>query len=138
MRQNFYICALYHVMHYSFVSTGDSYGNEQRLSIRFVPLTQYGRNTRGLQFHLQIQHCKTYRLCKEISRGFTKWVFLQCRAISSGLLDEKSKSLLFSGSGCVWLQMSRLVGKPTLWFPNRSDTNWAVQAQMAKSLKFRM
>ena len=24
------------------------------------------------------------------------------------------------------IHMSRLVGKPTLWFPNRSDTNWAV------------
>ena len=24
--------------------------------------------------------------------------------------------------------MSRLVGKPTMWFPNRSDTNRAVQA----------
>ena len=35
--------------------------------------------------------------------------------------------------------MSRLVGKPTMWFPNRSDTNRAVQAQkMARSLKFRI
>ena len=25
--------------------------------------------------------------------------------------------------------MSRLVGKPTMWFPNRSDTNQAVHAQ---------
>ena len=25
--------------------------------------------------------------------------------------------------------MSRLVGKPTMWFPNRSDTNRPVQAQ---------
>ena len=34
-------------------------------------------------------------------------------------------------------QMSRLVGKPTMWFPNRSDTNWAVQAQkMARDWKF--
>ena len=34
--------------------------------------------------------------------------------------------------------MSRLVGKPTMWFPNRSDTNRPVQAQKrAKSLKFR-
>ena len=24
-------------------------------------------------------------------------------------------------------EMSRLVGKPTMWFPNRSDTNRAVQ-----------
>ena len=35
--------------------------------------------------------------------------------------------------------MSRLVGKPTMWFPNRSDTNRPVQAQkQAKSLKFRI
>ena len=33
--------------------------------------------------------------------------------------------------------MSRLVGKPTMWFPNRFNTNRAVQAQkMARSLKF--
>ena len=35
--------------------------------------------------------------------------------------------------------MSRLVGKPTMWFPNRSDTNRPVQAQKrARSLKFRI
>ena len=33
--------------------------------------------------------------------------------------------------------MSRLVGKPTMWFPSRSDTNRPVQSQkMARSLKF--
>ena len=33
--------------------------------------------------------------------------------------------------------MSRLVGKPTMWFPNRSDTNRAVQAhKMAGDWKF--
>ena len=33
--------------------------------------------------------------------------------------------------------MSRLVGKPTMWFPNRSDTNRPVQSQKrARSLKF--
>ena len=33
--------------------------------------------------------------------------------------------------------MSRLVGKPTTWFPNRSDTNRPVQLQkQARSLKF--
>ena len=36
-------------------------------------------------------------------------------------------------------QLSRLVGKPTMWFPNRSDTNRPVQAQKrATSLKFRI
>ena len=35
--------------------------------------------------------------------------------------------------------MSRLVGKPTMWFPNRSDTNRPVQSQKrARSLKFRI
>ena len=35
------------------------------------------------------------------------------------------------------LQMSRLVGKPTMWFPKRSHTNRPVQAQkQARSLKF--
>ena len=33
--------------------------------------------------------------------------------------------------------LSCLVGKPTMWFPNRSDTNQPVQAQKrARSLKF--
>ena len=35
--------------------------------------------------------------------------------------------------------MSYLVGKPTMWFPNRSDTNQAVQSQkQARSLKFQI
>ena len=35
--------------------------------------------------------------------------------------------------------LSRLVRKPTMWFPNRSDTKRAVQAQKrARSLKFRI
>ena len=39
----------------------------------------------------------------------------------------------------VLRNLSHLVGKPTMWFSNRSDTNWAVQAQkMARSLKFRI
>ena len=39
----------------------------------------------------------------------------------------------------IHLHLSRLVGKPTMWFPNRSDTNQLVQAQeRARSLKFRI
>ena len=35
--------------------------------------------------------------------------------------------------------VSRLVGKPTMWFPNRSDTNRPVQSQKrARNLKFRI
>ena len=37
------------------------------------------------------------------------------------------------------IYMSRLVGKPTMWFLTRSDTNRPVQAQKkARSLKFRL
>ena len=37
----------------------------------------------------------------------------------------------------VVYDMSHLVEKPTMWFPNRSDTNQAVQLQkQARSLKF--
>ena len=35
--------------------------------------------------------------------------------------------------------LSHLVGKPTMWFPNRSYTNQAAQSQkQAKSLNFRI
>ena len=35
------------------------------------------------------------------------------------------------------LHLSHLVGKPTMWFPNRSDTNRPVQLQkQARSFKF--
>ena len=38
----------------------------------------------------------------------------------------------------VIVKLSRLVRKPTIWFPNRSDTSQAVQPQkLARSLKFR-
>ena len=37
------------------------------------------------------------------------------------------------------VHLSRLMGKPTMWFPNRSDTNQAAQSQkQARSLKFRI
>ena len=41
---------------------------------------------------------------------------------------------------CVFeQQMSHLVGKPTMWFSNSSDTNQAAQSQkQARSLKFRI
>ena len=39
----------------------------------------------------------------------------------------------------LYIHLSRLVGNPTMWFPNRSDTNRPVQAQKrARSLKFRI
>ena len=39
--------------------------------------------------------------------------------------------------GTKTVQMSHLVGKPTMWFPNRYDTNRPVKLQkQARSLKF--
>ena len=41
------------------------------------------------------------------------------------------------GTSIVALNLSRLVGKPTMWFLNRSDTNQAAQSQKrAIGLKF--
>ena len=49
-----------------------------------------------------------------------------------------SHKLKFSITGMTFRSyMSRLVGKPTMWFPNRSDINRPVQAQkQARSLNF--
>ena len=44
---------------------------------------------------------------------------------------------IISFGGNVFLHLSRLVGKPTMWFPTRSNTNRPVQAQkMARGWKF--
>ena len=59
---------------------------------------------------------------------------------SGGLRPGDSRSGLPLGNGFEnrgTYHLSRLVGKPTMWFPNRSDTNQAVQLQkQARSLKF--
>ena len=52
---------------------------------------------------------------------------------------ECVQSVLSADGEGSFIYLSRLVGKPTMWFPNRSDTNWAVQAQKReRSLKFRI
>ena len=58
-----------------------------------------------------------------------------------GLLE----SVTFFFTYCIMFRikfpnaMSRLMGKPTKWFPNRSDTNWSAPSQnMARSSKFRI
>ena len=62
----------------------------------------------------------------------------QCRSIMVKTLALRSPRFL-SASQIRHNYMSHLVGKPTMWFPNRSDTNQAVQAQkQARSLKFRI
>ena len=45
---------------------------------------------------------------------------------------------VFIEHGRLVSYMSRLMGKPTMWFPNRSNKNQAAQSQkQARSLKFR-
>ena len=39
------------------------------------------------------------------------------------------------GGGSNYLYLSRLVGKPTMWFPTRSDTNRPVKSQKRESKK---
>ena len=56
---------------------------------------------------------------------------------------DNSSIIYFSNSKvymiCRDLYLSRLVGKPTMRFPNRSDTNRSVQAQKGvRSLEFRI
>ena len=37
------------------------------------------------------------------------------------------------------INLSHLMGKPTMWFPNSTDTNQAVQSQkQARSMKFQI
>ena len=48
---------------------------------------------------------------------------------------KKKKNVLYGINGSNENSMS--MRKPTMWFLNRSDTNWAVQPQKtARSLKF--
>ena len=58
---------------------------------------------------------------------------LDTGAVGTGLRLELTAELL----KIILHNMSRLVGKPTMWFSNRSDTNRPVQLQkQARSLKF--
>ena len=43
--------------------------------------------------------------------------------------------ILFTLQSLNGVYLSRLVGKPTMWFPNRSDTNRPVQSQKLEILE---
>ena len=62
------------------------------------------------------------------------------RSLHFSEMSKSEKTVLTSiqhGSVTVPYYLSLLVGKPTMWFPNRSDTNRAVYAQkMARDWKF--
>ena len=59
--------------------------------------------------------------------------------VGSHIVGFPTRRLIFHHECVRNAELSHLVGKQTMWFPNRSDTNWAVQAQkMARSLKFQI
>ena len=61
------------------------------------------------------------------------------RPVEDIMLRESSAQGYLVGCPLLCQEMNRLVGKPTMWFPNRSDTNRPVQAQKrARSLKFQI
>ena len=67
-------------------------------------------------------------------RGFIAEILPSVFPHSTGLLAvicrKESQSPRYSpGMVGPWLQMSHLVEKPTMWFPNKSDTNRPVEAQ---------
>ena len=63
----------------------------------------------------------------------------QITSIHCTLFPSLTDKMLFLKHEKNGHEMSRLVGKPTMWFPNRSDTNRAIQGQkQARSLKFQI
>ena len=57
--------------------------------------------------------------------------------ISRKIMMSENESAIITKSIHYKIDTSSLVGKPTMWFPNRSDSNRAVQAQkMAGDWKF--
>ena len=63
-----------------------------------------------------------------------KYVYWYMKHISGERLQDHWSSgcyfqrvLIHMQVGCFLQYLSRLVGKPTMWFPTRSDTNWTAQ-----------
>ena len=77
-----------------------------------------------VSFHMMLYiHRKAMKSCQSV--------------ILTTLFKGKSIRKITSTLCTFFCHLSRLVGKPTMWFRNRSDTNQAVQSQKrARSLKF--
>ena len=64
-------------------------------------------------------------------------VYMRTRSYAPGASNITEYSFLFANHFQCTTQISRLVEKPTMWFPTRSDTNQAVHSQKrARNLKF--
>ena len=89
---------------------------------------------------MQVSEDKFTPLCAQCARSLHK------TARQLDYVDTSSRSRSVYGLSSVRREarrgykmpyLIRLVGKPTMWFPNRSDTTRAVQAQKnARGLKF--
>ena len=61
------------------------------------------------------------------------------KGLKTSFMEDSHVALLIPPSLSLEMHLSCIVGKPIMWFPNRSDTNRPVQAQKrARSLKFRI
>ena len=79
---------------------------------------------RAFQYNFEQVHfkrgCESFSLKFFLSSKGTYNVYLGVSAIS----DIVKLFVLQSSNN----NLSRLMGKPTIWFPTRSDTNWSVQS----------
>ena len=75
-----------------------------------------------------------------VRNGNLHLTYTQCETLVKKLLKKCFCSIeIVSKEERLVHNLSRLVGKPKMWFPNRSDTNQAVQSQkQARSFKFRI
>ena len=85
----------------------------------------------------------SYSLLEEENKCFPTVYLRKKKLYTYSLLEEKQNLYQQSGQDkCIlthyiWRDMSHLVEKPTMWFPNRSDTNRPLQLQkLARNLKF--
>ena len=63
--------------------------------------------------------------------------FIQQSAVTCLIWPPDQPIIFGTADGKVRGYLSHLVGKPSMWFLNRSDTNQAVHAQkVARGLKF--
>ena len=88
-------------------------------------------------FFLCFSHCKSMRaICCHGNHNFDT-ICSKNLMQSIPLPSDGSHKILSRSARLIQKYLSRLAGKPTMWFPNRSGTNPLVQVQKrARSLKF--
>ena len=80
-------------------------------------------------------HACTARFSNHIVGFLIKWLIYYVMIVNSSTGATFCQT--HNSNNKYVIKMSRLVGKPTMWFPNRSDTNRPVQLQkQTRRLKF--